>query len=87
MRVQQAFMDRAQERIVTGGRHLHCAVEVTARNGVKRLVQRLGVRPAAETGPPECALDDHHEGGEKREQNRPHDRTAFEEEVHDNIGE
>jgi hypothetical protein len=38
MRVEQAFVNRAQEGVVGGVRHLQRAIEVAIPDGVKRLV-------------------------------------------------
>ncbi len=85
--MQQAFMDRVQERIISRFRSF-APLDQNRRSAMasNASLNFLRICATPQVGPPQRPLDDDDERAKEGEENRPHDRPALDEEVHDDIG-
>src|SRR5580693_2139604 len=87
MRVQQAFVNHLQEWVIGGVGQSHGALKITVSNSVERATQRLCIGAASQISPPQRPLDNDDQCPEESQEDRPHERPALDEEVHNDIGQ
>ena len=87
MRMDKPFVDRLEKRVVGVIGELKGFFEISGGDGVEALLGGLGASATPEDPPPEGAFEDDGEGGEKGQDNRPHDGAAFVEVIDDDVCE
>jgi hypothetical protein len=85
MRVREALIHGREKRIARVGAQFSSMCEPALRNCHERFIEHIAMAAAAELPPPQPTLKDDHQRGEQAKEDWPHNRAAFDEQIHNHI--